>query len=192
MKKRVVLIVAAMCASSGALAADMSQTINPLNEATKIMDRCAAIAARISSTPVPQGHGEARAAELFNQSVAKAQPVAAAAPGKAPPPPEMKKIAPEQTAFMTKIRAERDQLEACGKEYVKVNKPADALLAKTGEALEKEQAKTATEDHKKLGAAMMAYSKSEENLAAAITALSKDKVHEAYLGRVVDMYFLRK
>lgn len=187
MNKKVLLAVAAMCASSASLAADVSQTINPLAEATKIMDRCAAIAARISSMPVPPGHEEARAAEHFNETVAKAQPTAVAAKA---PAPEMKKVPPEHQNFMVKIRAEREQLEKCGQEYVKVNKPGDTLMQKTGEALEKEQTKSASEDHKKLGAAMMAYAKSEENLAAAITKLSKDKIHERYLGRVVDKYFL--
>jgi hypothetical protein len=177
-----------MCASSGALAADVSSTINPLAEATKVMDRCAAIAHKISSTPVPAGHGEAVAAAFHNQEVAKAH--AAANPGKQPAPEHLKPIPPDQQAFFTMIRAERDALQKCGEDFTRVHKPANALMKTAGDALEKEQTKTATEDHKKLGAAMMAYSKSSENLTVAIASLSKDVNHQRYLGGVVDKYFL--
>ena len=188
MNKRVLLIVTAICASSGALAADVSQTVNPLVEATKIMDRCAAIAHKISATPVPAGHAEAIAAAFHNQEVTKVH--LAANPGKQPPPEMLKAVPPDQQAFFTMMRAERDALQKCGEDFMRVHKPAHALVKTAGDALEKEKVTTATEDHKKLGAAMMAYDKSSENLTAAIASLSKDVNHQRYLGGVIEKYFL--
>lgn len=183
MKKRILLIATAICASSGAMAADVSQTINPLAEATRIMDRCAGIAAKISSTPVPAGHNEAVAAAFHNEAMAKS-----AEHGKAVAPGQLKAVAPEQKAFFAMIRTERDALQKCGEDYQKVHKAAEALSDKAGAALEK--AKTPTEDDKKVGAAVMAYEKSSEHMAGAITALSKDVNYERYVGAVVNKYFL--
>jgi hypothetical protein len=158
--------------------------------ATKIMERCTAIAKKISSIPVPAGHAEARAAEHFNQTVAKAAAAPAAA-GKAPAAaPEQMKIAPEQQAFMNNIRAGRDELEKCGMEYAKVNKTTDALVKKTGDELAKSAAKTASEDDKKIGAAMMAYSKASEELTLAIATLENDSIRDRYMGRSINKYFL--
>jgi len=190
LKTKFLLTVAAMCASSASLAADVSPTINPLAEATKIMDRCAGIANRISSMKVPPGAAEARLAELHNEGVAKMQATAAPGVKSKEAAPEVKRIAPEHQAFMSGIRAERGQLEKCGQEYARVNKPAEALMKRTGEAFEKNPTKSPSEDDKKVGAAMMAYSKASENLATSITALSKDSVHQRYVGRVVNKYFL--
>ncbi len=187
MKKRILLIVSALCASSGALA-DVSQTINPLAEATKVMDRCAAIATKIADTPVPPGHGQAVAAAFHNEVMSKEN--AKAAPGKAGAPGQMMTVPPEQQAFFNMILAQRNELQKCGEEYLKVHKPADSLMKTTGEAMEKSQAKAPSEDDKKVGAAMMAYAKSGEKLASAITGLSKDVDYERYVGPVVHKYFL--
>ncbi len=188
MKNRVLLIAVAMGASSASFAADISKTVNPMTEATKIMERCTAIAKRISAMPVPAGHSEARAAEHYNQSIAKAAPAAAGQPAAAAAEPM--KIGPEHQAFMNNIRAARDELEKCGMEFQKVNKTTDALVKKTGDELEKDAAKNPTEDHKKIGAAMAAYIKADDDLEKAIESLSKDKIHERYLGRSINKYFL--
>ena len=45
---------------------------------------------------------------------------------------------------------------------------------------------------KKVAAAMMAYSKSSENLTSAITALSKNMVDQRYVTSVVNKYFLER
>jgi hypothetical protein len=186
LKTRNLLIATAMCASSGAWAADVSQTINPLVEATKVMDRCAAIATKISSTPVPAGHGEAVAAAFHNETMAKEN--AKAAPGKAAAPGQMKVVAPDQQAFFAMIQVERDNLQKCGEDYQKVHHTAEVISDKAGAALEK--ATNPTEDDKKVGAAAMAFEKSEEKLVAAISKLSKDVNYERYVGAVVNKYFL--
>jgi hypothetical protein len=153
------------------------------------MDRCAAIATKIADTPVPPGHGPAVAAAFHNEVVAKEH--AKAAPGKAAAPAaEMMTVPPAQQAFFNMILAQRNELAKCGEEYLKVHKPADALMKKTGEAMEKSQAKAPSEDDKKVGAAMMAYAKSSEKMAAAITGLSKDVDYERYVGPTVHKYFL--
>lgn len=190
MKNRKVLVAVAMCTVSGAWAADVSQTVNQLGEATKVMDRCTGIAKRISAMPVPPGHEQARAAEHFNASIAKAPAAAAGAP--AAPAPVKMAIAPEQQAFMNNIRAARNDLQKCGEDYVRVHKPASALENREGEALEKKVAKAPSEDDKKVAAAITAYNTASENLTTAITALSKDSVHDRYVGRVVNKYFLER
>jgi hypothetical protein len=216
LKKKALLSVAAMCASFGASAADVSQTINPLVEATKIMDRCAAIANKISGTKVPAGHAEAVAAAFANEQAAKAPATAggaaksgaAAGAGAAPAsistssgasanpnivsaePEAVKVIAPNQQAFFVMVRGERLNLQNCGMEYAKVSKAADAVMKSAGDAMEKNPAKTASDDDKKVAAAMAAYGKSSENLATAITSLSKDLDHQRYVGATVNKYFL--
>ena len=192
LNKRELLVVVAMCASSSAWAADVSQTVNQLGEATKVMDRCTGIAKRISAMPVPPGHEQARAAEHYNDTIAKA-PAPSPAAG-SPPAPVAAKMAipPEHQAFMNSIRAARSELQKCGEDFVRVHKPAAELQNRAGEALEKKTAKAPTEDDKKIAAAIVAYNTASENLTTAITALSKDKIHERYLGRVVNKYFLER
>ena len=188
LKKKVLLSVAAMCASSAVLAADMSQTINPLNDATRIMDRCAAIAHKISSTKVPPGHPEALAAAFHNEEMAKAH--ATASPGKPLAPEHLKAVAPDHQAFFKMIQAERAELNKCGEDYARVHKPTHALMKKAGDDMEKNPAKSASEDDKKVAAAMMTYSKSSESLAVAIASLSKDVNHQRYVAPVINKYFL--
>jgi hypothetical protein len=192
LKNRKLLVAVAVCASSGAWAADVSQTVNQLGEATKVIDRCTGIAKRISAMPVPPGHEQARAAEHFNESITKAPaPTGAAGAPPAPAPVKMA-IAPEHQAFMNNIRAARNELQKCGEDFVRVHKPADALEKREGEALEKKAATAPTEDDKKIAAAITAYNTASENLTTAITALSKDSIHERYVGRVVNKYFLER
>ncbi len=211
MKKKVLLSAIA----SAALAADVSQTVNPLVEAAKIMDRCAAIATKISSNKVPPGHAEAVAAAFHNEQVAKAGASSGAKSGAAAgagaissisttsagtspgagnivsaEPEAVKVVAPDHQAFFVMVRGERQNLQRCGEEYSKVNKAADAVMKSAGDAMEKNPAKTASEDDKKVAAAMTAYAKSSENLATAITSLSKDLDHQRYVGATVNKYFL--
>src|SRR5260221_12913598 len=137
LKKRILLIVSALCASSGALA-DVSQTINPLAEATKVMDRCAAIATKIADTPVPPGHGQAVAAAFHNEVMSKEN--AKAAPGKAGSPGQMMVVRPAQQASFSMILAQRNELQKCGEEYFWAHNPAGSLMKKTGKDLDESQA----------------------------------------------------
>jgi len=117
-----------------------------------------------------------------------AAPGKAAAPGQLTAPGQMKTVAPDQQAFFAMIRVERDNLQKCGEDYQKVHHTAEVISDKAGAALEK--ATTPTEDDKKVGAAVMAFEKSEEKLVAAISKLSKDVNYERYVGPVVHKYFL--
>jgi hypothetical protein len=105
-------------------------------------------------------------------------------------PEAVKVIAPDQQAFFVMVRGERLNLQNCGVEYAKVNKAADAVMKSAGDAMEKNAAQSGTEDDKKVAAAMAAYAKSSENLATAITSLSKDLDHQRYVGATVNKYFL--
>jgi len=198
MKKRLALVLplAALCASPVAMAADTS-AIKPLSEATRIMDNCAVIAKRISSLPVPKDHDAARAAEHYNEVMKEASKAAGGDPKSAQAKAGrekardqyMKSIPPEAQAFMTKIRAERDELRKCGEQYAKVNASSHALAKKTSDSFA-DESKKPTEDDKKVGAAVVAYLASSEKLTTEIAALSKDLVHQRYVHGVIAKYFL--
>lgn len=194
MKTKVLLALAILCVSPASFAADIAQTINPLADATKIMGRCAVSAKKISSMPAPPGQLEARAAHHYNEMLIKEHAkvplgsVASAKP-KELNPALLKKIAPEHLAFMQSIQAERDELQKCGEEYIKINQPMKALVKKTSDSFA-DPKKVPNEDDKKVGAALMAYMKASENLATEIAALSKDPVHQRYVGRTIRKYFL--
>src|SRR6185436_13027703 len=122
-----ILALAGFVASPFATAADVS-AIKPLSEAAKIMDNCAAIAKKIAAIPLPKGHNVAMAAEHYNQVMQEAtksaskdgkdakSDAAKAARAKAREA-YMKSIPPEHQAFMTSVRAGRDELRKCGEQY---------------------------------------------------------------------------
>lgn len=194
MKTKVLLSLALVCASNIALAVDVAPTINPLSEATRVMDLCATVAKNISSIKPPAGHAEARAAEQFNQTLIKEHEKAQLAkPAGSPAVPvdasQFKQITPEQQAFLTNIRAQRRQLQQCGEVYSKANAGMQAFVKKTSDALA-DPKKKPNEDDKKVGAAIVAYMQSGENLSASIAVLSKDEVLQRYVERTIRKYFL--
>jgi hypothetical protein len=193
LKAKVLPALALICATNISFAADISQIINPLNAATQVMNQCAAIAKNISSIKPPAGHVEAREAERFNRTLTKEYEKAelTKAPNVKPKeinPALLKKISPEHQAFLANIRAQRKELQNCGGQYAKLNSEARAIAKKASDNLDSK--KSPNEDDKKVGAALVAYMTSGENLSAQISTLSKDSALKPYVNRTIEKFFL--
>ena len=172
------------------------QAVKAIEEATRLMNTCAAIAARISSIPVPPGQKQAadrdhlielRAAVGDKSGGAENSALAREARRKAREDYE-KSLTPEQRAFMTNVREGRRALRDCGREYEKIR--VSSLTAVKGAAESLASKKAPTEDDKKLGAVLKAYLEAQEKLSRDITSLSKNIEVQRYTVRVVSRYFL--
>ena len=175
-------------------AADISQTVGPLENSTGIMTRCAIIAKSIHSIPVPAGQAEALVAEHHNQVMTKERAAAAANKSSAAKPKEMdaehlKTISPEQKNFNDSIRAKRRELQKCGEEYLKTHADA-AVLAKRVSTAIADAKNQPNDDDKKIGVALMGFMTAGENLSTEVGALSNSAVHQMYLSRTIRKYFL--
>ena len=166
MNTRFVLTLAALCAAPAAIAQDAKS----LDNATKIINQCAAIAKQIADIPAPPGQNAAAAAEQYQDMLKAAGDKAGGAANSEAAKAARKKarddfdkaLTPQQRAFMTQVRAGRDELRKCGQEYEKVNAPSMALAKKVSESLGAK--KTATEEDKKTGASVMAYMTAHEKM----------------------------
>jgi len=180
--------------ASLAHAADIAQTVGPLENSTSIMIRCAIIAKSIHSIPVPAGQAEALMAEHHNQVMTKEHAVAAANKSSAAKPKEvdaehLKTISAEQKAFKDNIRVKQRELRKCGDEYLKTHAAAVALAKRVSTAIA-DPKNQPNDDDKKIGAALMSFTTAGENLSTEVGALSNSAVHQMYVSRIIRKYFL--
>ncbi len=170
--------------------------LQAIEQAAKLMNTCAAIAAKISSIPVPPGQKEAadrdhrielRAAVGDKIGGAENSALAREARRKAREDYE-KSLTPEQRAFMTNVREGRRALRDCGREYEKIRVSSRTAVKGAAESLASKKAPT--EDDKKLGDVLKHYLGAQENLSRDITSLSKNIEVQRYTVRVVSRYFL--
>lgn len=196
MKVRYLLAIAAIAGAPAAGAQGVN--VPAIEQAAKIMNSCAAIAAQISAIPVPPGQKEAadrdqrialRAAvgdkSGGNENTALAREVRR----KAREDYE-KSLTPEQRAFMNNVREGRRALRDCGREYAKIGVSSRAAVKAASDSMAGMKNKSPTEADKKLGAALASYLGAQENLSRQITALSKHIELQRYTARVVSRYFL--
>ena len=179
--------------TSIAYAADISSSAGPVQNSTKIMERCADIAKSIHAIPAPAGQVEAMLAEHHNQVMNKDHAEAAAKKSPEAKPKEMdaahlKTISPEQKAFADIMRSKRSELKKCGEEHTKVHNEALALAKSMFATLS--GVKQPTEDSKKAEAILVSFSSAGENLSKEIASISNSSIHQMYISRTIRKNFL--
>lgn len=185
MKVNALITLAAICASHVALAADTpSTTINQLVEATKTMDKCAALANQTAAIKAPPEIAASHFAASFNLVVtqAHAKTLLGAAPGAVAKPVDptlLKPISAPHQALLGEIQASSITLGQCADEFAKIRAKTHDLAQRTSDSLDpfvKNPQKQPTGDDKKVVAALGAYVQSQQALGTALVTLANHPV----------------
>lgn len=145
--------------------------VKEIEDATKNMIECAAIANEIAAMKVPEGHAKARAAAFHNTTATNPKAKIA--------------VEPAHDQFMKDMKLRTDRLEACGKTHEANYKASEARLDFLAKADLKE------EDGKAVGDRIEKYHDAKEKLEVAINALSKDRQVQSYVHKILLAHFLK-
>lgn len=179
--------------------------LGQLAAAAGIMDNCALIAKKIAAITVPPGHDATVRSQHHNEGVGKAhdqhreKSAGRNVENKAIDSKHLKDVDPVNAEFQNIMRDGRRELRACGERYQEAKKATNAITASMSQAMQKlpsdyikKMPPNSPEAQKmnKLMSEMAAYTKSGQDLQAAISSLSKD--HQRYVSRVINKYFLNR
>ena len=162
-----VALLPAMASADDSLAG----RLGAIDEASKIMAECTAIANSIAGGKVPEGHARAQMLATSNAAQTDAS----------------KRVAIEQKHidFANWITAETAKLAACGKRLIPAHRGVDADLQKMADE------KIADADVQKVTDAADRYDAAKQALVTAILHLSDDKQIQAYVHQTLLDEFLK-
>jgi hypothetical protein len=160
MKKAAIRLtcLAAGCASLFAVAAP---DLTPLTQATATINDCAAIVNAIAAIPVPPKHAEATQTAAANET--------------ATDPKQKVAIDPAHEAFRQQMKDGAAKFDACGKNVRGAEgKANDFVRGLAGQNL-------SADDANAVKTAYEAYTKANENMRAALAALTADHLRAGYM-----------